>query len=171
MAARRRYGWGAKKLRQRLRHQAPEVAWPARSTINEILDRHGLLRKQRRSEAWTHHGSVTLASAAENDVWRADFKGQLKTGDGRYRYALTVTDHFSRRDQACRGWETITVADTRADYRELYRASGLPLVIRTENGMPFAGPGLQGLASIECVGAATRDRAPADSEPRAPAST
>jgi len=50
VAARRKYGWGAKKLRRRLQDQAPEVDWPARSTINDILDRQKLLRKhQRRS--------------------------------------------------------------------------------------------------------------------------
>src|SRR5687767_8624180 len=32
VAARQQYGWGAKKLRQVLRTQHPEQAWPARST-------------------------------------------------------------------------------------------------------------------------------------------
>lgn len=148
VAARRRYGWGAKKLRQRLEAQAPEVVWPARSTINDLLDRHGLLRKQRRRPAWTHPGRVTVTSEAPNDVWPADFKGQFKTGDGRYCYPLTVTDHFSRRMLACQGLATITVADTRAVFLGLFRTYGLPLVIRTDNGVPFAGPGLQGLSSL-----------------------
>src|SRR5512145_2342754 len=41
IAARRQYGWGAKKLRALLRQRAPTQPWPARSTINAILDRHG----------------------------------------------------------------------------------------------------------------------------------
>jgi hypothetical protein len=81
-------------------------------------------------------------------VWPTDFKGQFKTGDGRYCYPLTVTDHFSRRVLACHGLATITVADTRAVLLVLFRAHGLPVVIRTDNGMPFAGPGLQGLSSL-----------------------
>ena len=80
VAARRRYGWGAKKIRRRLQDQAPEVVWPARSTINDILDRHGLLRKHRRRSTWIHPGRVPITSAAPNDVWPADFKGQFKTG-------------------------------------------------------------------------------------------
>ena len=36
LAARRRYGWGAKKLLQMLEGRHPEVTWPARSTVNAI---------------------------------------------------------------------------------------------------------------------------------------
>ena len=46
--ARQEYGWGAKKLLQVLRTRHPTRAWPARSTLNEILERHKLLRKNRR---------------------------------------------------------------------------------------------------------------------------
>ena len=149
VAMRRHYGWGAKKLRQRLQTQAPEVTWPARSTINDILGRHALLRKQRpRRPAWTHPGRGPVVSAAPNAVWPADFKGQFKTGDGQYCYPLTVTDHFSRRVLACQGLSAITVATTRAVFVALFRAVGLPQAIRTDNGMPFAGPGLQGLSSL-----------------------
>lgn len=148
VAARRAYGWGAKKLRQRLQAQSPTVPWPARSTINDILDRHGLLQKQRPRRAWAHPGRTTVAADHPNDVWPADFKGQFKTGDGRYCYPLTVTDYVSRRLLACQGLTTITVAHTRAVFLLLFRRHGLPRAIRTDNGVPFAGPGLQGLSSL-----------------------
>jgi transposase InsO family protein len=148
VAARRRYGWGAKKLRQRLVTARPAVRWPARSTINDILDRHGLLEKRRRRRPWTHPGRVPLAATAPNDVWPADFKGQFKTGDGRYCYPLTVTDLFSRRVLACQGLLAIRAADARALFVRLFRAHGLPRAIRTDNGVPFAGPGLQGLSAL-----------------------
>ncbi|MBW2372935.1 MAG: helix-turn-helix domain-containing protein [Deltaproteobacteria bacterium] len=35
------YGWAAKKLIQVLERRHPETAWPARSTVNAIQDRHG----------------------------------------------------------------------------------------------------------------------------------
>jgi len=149
VAARRRYGWGAKKLRRCLQDRAPAVAWPARSTINDILDRHGLLRKvRRRRQAWGHPGRGTVASDAPNDVWPADFKGQFKTGDGQYCYPLTVTDHFSRRLLACHGLSAITSVAARGVFLALFRAHGLPRAIRTDNGVPFAGPGLQGLSAL-----------------------
>jgi putative transposase len=148
VAARRRYGWGAKKLRAYVQHQAPHVAWPARSTINDLLDRHGLLQKQRRRRAWTHPGRAVIAVDEPNAVWPADFKGQFKTGDGQYCYPLTVTDAFSRRVLACQGLPAITVAGARAIFLALFRAHGVPRAIRTDNGMPFAGVGLQGLSSL-----------------------
>ena len=148
VAARRRYGWGAKKLLHVLRTQHPDVAWPTRSTINDILDRHGLLQKQRPRRAWAHPGRVAVETTGPNDVWPADFKGQFKTGDGQYCFPLTVTDHFSRRVLVCRGLPAIAVADVRAAFLASFRAYGLPRAIRTDNGLPFVGQGLQGLSSL-----------------------
>ena len=148
IAARRKYGWGAKKLRDCLHIQQPAVQWPARSTINDILERRGLLTKQRPRQRWLHPGRTVVSSREPNDVWPADFKGQFKTGDGQYCYPLTITDHFSRRLLVCQGLAAITVAGTRAVFRTAFRAYGLPRAIRTDNGMPFAAPGLQGLSSL-----------------------
>ena len=53
--------------------------WPARSTLNALLDRHGLLRKKRRRRRWTHPGAAPVQTDAPNQVWPADFKGQFKT--------------------------------------------------------------------------------------------
>lgn len=84
LAARQQYRWGANKLLQVLRTQHPAKAWPARSTLNAVLDRHGLLRQQRRTRRWTHPGAVPVRTEAPNQVWPADFKGPFKTRDGRY---------------------------------------------------------------------------------------
>jgi putative transposase len=81
-------------------------------------------------------------------VWPADFKGQFKTGDGRYCYPLTVTDHFSRTLLACRGLTSTGTAETMAAFRTLFREAGLPDAIRTDNGAPFASPALHGLSRL-----------------------
>jgi len=39
--------WGAKKLLALLSRRHPEGAWPARPTVCDILDRHGLVNKLR----------------------------------------------------------------------------------------------------------------------------
>jgi transposase len=75
LQARAKYGWGAKKLLQVLRVQCPAESWPARSTINAILDRHGKLHKQRRRRQWTHPGAAPLVTERPNQVWPVDFKG------------------------------------------------------------------------------------------------
>src|SRR5207245_6969685 len=48
--ARTQYGWGAKKLLRILRTRHPTRLWPARSTVNDVLERHHLLRKHRRRQ-------------------------------------------------------------------------------------------------------------------------
>jgi transposase InsO family protein len=148
VAVRQEYGWGAKKLLAVLRGRYPHRVWPARSTVNEILERHGLLRKQRRHRPWTHPGAAPVQTARPNQVWPADFKGQFKTGDGRTCYPLTVTDHFSRRLLVCHGLSSVRSAVTQPVFRALFRAVGLPDAIRTDNGAPFASTGLHGLSAL-----------------------
>ena len=47
VAARRQYGWGAKKLLTILQARHPQLPWPAVSTANGMLARHDLLEKRR----------------------------------------------------------------------------------------------------------------------------
>jgi transposase InsO family protein len=142
LAARRRYRWGARKLLRVLQTQEPDRCWPARSTVNDLFARHGLLRRRRHRSRWLHPGAPPLRTTRPNEVWPIDFKGQFKTGDGRYCYPLTVTDHFSRLLVVCHGLASVQTAATRAVLTAAFRAVGLPEAIRTDNGVPFvtAGP-------------------------------
>jgi transposase InsO family protein len=81
-------------------------------------------------------------------VWPADFKGHFKTKDGRYCYPLTVTDHFSRSLLLCDGLRSTKTEDTQNAFQRLFREVGLPEAIRTDNGAPFASPGIQGLSRL-----------------------
>ena len=148
LAARRQYGWGAKKLLVVLRRQYPHYDWPARSTVNDLLARHHLLRRQRRRRRWRHPGSAPLVTTHPNQVWPADFKGQFKTGDGRYCYPLTITDHFSRALLVCHGLPSVRAAAARPVFRALFREVGLPDAIRTDNGTPFAAATFHGLSAL-----------------------
>ncbi len=148
LALRGKYGWGAKKLLQVLEKRQLEVAWPARSTVNAILERHGKLRKNRRRRKWEHPGAVPLETERPNQVWPADFKGQFKTRDGRYCYPLTVTDHYSRKLLVCRGLLSVRTEGAKPVFRRLFREVGLPEAIRTDNGAPFASTGIHGLCAL-----------------------
>lgn len=148
VAARRQYGWGATKLLAVLRRRSPGQPWPTRSTVNALLARRGLLRKQRRTRRWPHVGASPLETTAPNQVWPADFKGHFKTGDGAYCYPLTVTDHFSRAVLLCRALRSTTTTETQAAFVALFRAIGLPEAIRTDNGTPFASTALHGLTPL-----------------------
>lgn len=148
LALRTQYGWGAKKLLAILRNREPWREWPARSTVNDILDRHGKLRKRHRRRRWTHPGAAPLETHRPNQVWPADFKGHFKTGNGRYCYPLTVTDHFSRSLLSCQALPSITTEQTQTAFRALFREVGLPEAIRTDNGTPFASIGIHGLTRL-----------------------
>jgi putative transposase len=146
--ARLEYGWGAKKLLRVVRTRYPSRAWPARSTVNAILERHTLLHKNRRRRKWAHPGAMPILTQRPNQVWPADVKGQFRTGDGQYCYPLTVTDHFSRRVLACHALRSVKTVEAKPVFRALFREVGLPDAIRTDNGAPFASTGIHGLSAL-----------------------
>lgn len=148
VAARQRHPtWGASKLRAWLGRRAPGVAWPCRDTIHRILQRAGLVRRRRRPArvAPLHH--LTVPTAA-NQVWTLDFKGPFATGDGVRCYPLTLRDGFSRFVLRCRGLDSVRTADTQPQLARAFAEYGLPARIRSDNGSPFATPGLAGLSRL-----------------------
>lgn len=79
--------WGARKIRELLvRKLAGEVRIPARSTVHAVLDRHGLVKRSRQRRRMKAEGTQLSAGVHPNDLWCADFKGEFKTGNGRYCY-------------------------------------------------------------------------------------
>ena len=135
---RRHASWGAKKLLKVLSGRHPRWDLPGRSTVCDILSRHGLVAKKRQRRHIGHPGKPSSQMLAPNDVWCADFKGQFKTGNGIYCYPLTVTDGFSRYLLGCQGLLSTSVADSKPVFTRLFREFGLPKRIRTHNGVPFA---------------------------------
>jgi hypothetical protein len=78
--------------------------------------------------------------AAPNHLWCADFKGEFLLGNGRYCYPLTVTDHASRYLLLCEALESTREDLAVTAFEQLFRERGLPLAIRSDNGVPFASP-------------------------------
>ena len=101
LEARRRHPtWGPRKLLALVRRQdrrvGAEFAWPARSTVADLLRRHGLTSPRRRRRVPGHPGRPLTPMSAPNVIWTADYKGQFRLGDGSYCFPLTVQDGFSR---------------------------------------------------------------------------
>jgi transposase InsO family protein len=139
LEARRRHpSWGGKKLLALLqkRHRGWEL--PHRSTVCDILSRHGMVPKRRNRRCIGHPGKPSSSILAPNDLWSADFKGQFKTGNGRYCYPLTVADGYSRYLLGCQGLNSTSVEESKPVFTRLFREYGLPKRIRTDNGVPFA---------------------------------
>lgn len=143
LALRRRHPlYGPAKLRDWLMHHVPLERWPAASTIGDLLKREGLVRSRRRARTAAHArlvGGRTRASAP-NVVWTADFKGQFRLGMGAYCFPLTVLDLHSHFLLRCTALASTAIAPARASFRRLFLEYGLPEVLRTDNGVPFAQP-------------------------------
>ena len=149
LEARRRHpSWGGKKLRTIVHKRHPRWDLPGRSTVCDILSRHGMVPKKRARRRIGHPGKPTSQILAPNDVWSADFKGQFKTRDGVYCYPLTVTDGFSRYLLGCQALHSTAVQGAKPVFTRLFRQYGLPRRIRTDNGVPFATNTLARLSSL-----------------------
>jgi len=138
LALRRRYGYGPKKLLQLGREQHPRWPWPAQSTAAAILARAQLTQHRRQRRQLGHPGRPTTPAPAPNVIWTGDFKGQFKTLDGVYCYPLTVLDTYSRYLLGCEGLLDVSQDAARSVFEWLFREFGLPDIIRTDNGVPFA---------------------------------
>lgn len=145
---RARMRWGPRKLKAWLEHRQPQTAWPAASTMGELLRREGLAlaRKPRhRVEPYT----APFADADQpNRVWCADFKGWRRTRDGERIDPLTVSDACSRYLLRCQAVDKTDYAQVRSILEAAFREYGLPLALRTDNGAPFASHAPRGLSRL-----------------------
>ena len=140
--------WGPEKLRAFLRRQAPEIHWPASSTIGEILQRHGLVTARKRRRRATPSTTPLAHATAANVVWCTDFKGWWSCDDGQRCYPLTLTDACSRYLLRCQAMPNQEGWRIRPIYEAAFREYGLPDRMRNDNGTPFASVGLAGLSEL-----------------------
>jgi transposase InsO family protein len=140
--------WGPKKLRAKLKQRAPAQGWPALSTIGELLKRQGLSQRRKRSRHATPTVGPLRTAANANEVWCIDFKGWFHTRDGARCDPLTVTDAFSRYLLCSRVMSAPRYQDCRSELERVFREYGLPQVMRSDNGPPFASVGAGGLSRL-----------------------
>lgn len=140
--------WGPKKLKSFLERRWPSLAWPARSTIGELLRREGLSQPRPARRRTIPHSEPLAHAAAPNDVWCADFKGWFLTGNGQRCDPLTITDAYSRYLLRCRATPKTDGPHVREIFTAAFAEFGLPLAIRTDNGPPFGSTGLAGLSRL-----------------------
>ena len=148
IAARRRFPhFGPKKIKAWLERQRPEVAWPAASTIGDILKREGLVERRRRRRRAIAQGEVVVPATVANEEWSIDFKGWFRTADGERCDPLTITDAASRYLIEVRIVEP-TWAGVRGALERVFAEIGLPDAIRSDNGSPFGSTGAGGLSAL-----------------------
>jgi len=138
--------WGPKKLVIMLQREHPDLMVPAPSTAGEWLRKLGLVKTRRRFNR-PPKGPKTMRPAEEpNQTWAADFKGSFKLKGGLRCHPLTITDHASRFLLLCKA--QLDVSNAREGFERAFYEFGLPDVIRTDNGSPFASTGFSRLSTL-----------------------
>jgi putative transposase len=145
---RTRPSWGPRKIIAKLSDRHPLIVWPSHSTAHEILKREGLVTARRlRRRAPRRPGDLTRPERP-NHVWAVDHKGWVRLGDGERCEPLTLADGYSRFLLALSAGRSTREAAARPVLRRAFETYGLPEVIRSDNGPPFASASPTGLTSL-----------------------
>jgi transposase InsO family protein len=139
--------WGPKKLRARL-GALSEPTLPAASTIGDALKKHGLIRPRRRRVHPPMHPVGIACTENPNDTWCVDFKGHFALGDKTRCNPLTLTDHVTRYLLKCEGLSKGDDTTVRPHFERAFHEFGMPGRMRSDNGPPFATPGIGGLSAL-----------------------
>jgi transposase InsO family protein len=148
IAARQRWKWGPRKLRVKLAAAQPGVEWPAESTIGDVLQRAGLTHPRKKRVRTPPYAQPFAEVEQANQTWCADFKGWFRTGDGTRCDPLTITDAHSRYLLRCHITPKTDGVHVEAVFDAAFHEFGLPRVIHTDNGVPFASRAPGGLSRV-----------------------
>jgi len=131
--------WGARKLRAVLERTVPKEDLPSESSFKRILDKAGLVEHRRRMRAQQASRLQTPARTERpNHVWTIDFKGWWYTRDRTRFEPLTIRDDFSRYVLCAQALDDARTETVREQMIRVFQRHGLPEVIRSDNGPPFA---------------------------------
>jgi putative transposase len=141
--------WGAPKLRWAIKQRFGAKNLPSEPAIGRWLKHWNLTKKRcrpRRKGPTRPRPKLTQARRA-HDVWTVDFKGHFRIA-GRRVEPLTVRDQASRMILAVTLQATTRIEETQGSFVRIFQTSGLPKVIRCDNGTPFGSSGALGLTRL-----------------------
>lgn len=131
--------WGASKILKIYKNQNPGKYAPARSTVENIFQRAGfVVHKKRKRNKTTNRIQDRIIPDRPNQVWTVDFKGWWYTKHKEKCEPLTVRDEFSK---FVLGIDVLDKGNTfyvKQAFEQIFKKYGLPEVIRSDNGPPFA---------------------------------
>jgi len=135
--------WGPRKLLVWLKVKDPQRQWCAASTIGELLRREGLnVARVYRRRSVPRIGPLEPYERA-NQVWCTDFKGWFVLGNRQRCEPWTLSDGWSRYLLRVQALHRPELQAVRRGFEAAFREYGLPKVIRSDNGRPFAGLGIR----------------------------
>lgn len=140
--------WGAPKISELLKRRHSDIKIPVISTIHAILDKNGLVKPRSQRQRYRAQGTNLRPTTAPNDLWCIDYKGQFLLENRQYCYPLTISDHFSRYLLGCEAVSGTKTDEAFPVFENTFKAHGLPLAIRSDNGVPFSSRSLFGLSRL-----------------------
>lgn len=146
---RNRWGFGSKKILDRLREEEPTTAWPSRAAVDALYKREGLVKPRRHREKNRVTPFLRRYEADEpGELSTIDYKGQFRLKNGRYCYALTMMDYVSRYLLACQALYSKHLEPTWQVIEQCLRRWGLPVAMQSDNGEPFGASGFGRITTI-----------------------
>ena len=130
-------GWGAPKIREKLRQQFTGPHLPAISTVHAVLDRHSLVHHRRRRRLRTTGTEFSRTSRNRAGMRPSDRLCQWLPSRTLLS-CMTITDFASRYLLTCEALLTTQEKFAFTVFERTFKEFGLPQVIRTDNGVPFA---------------------------------
>ena len=134
--------WGPKKIREIYAKAYPQKDAPSLSGVKRILDKAGLVKPRKIRPPVSSDCprlQQQIQAQAANDVWSIDFKGWWKS-NGEICEPFTVRDRYSRKILCTKLMQSKSSVAVRAVMTDLFKTYGLPKVIHSDNGEPFAAP-------------------------------
>lgn len=140
--------WGPRKIREVFCQAQGQTLGV--SSCHRVLKAAGLV--QARPRRVRRAATLVLGAVvphAPNDVWTVDFKGWWRMGNGRRCEPLTVRDAFSKYLLSVYLPPDARAATVGREFKRLFQLYGLPKLIKSDNGSPFACTVVpQGLTSL-----------------------
>lgn len=127
--ARKKYGWGAPKLKVML-GQGLNLS---ESTIHRILKRKGLVEKKVGQEAATGR----FERSKPNQLWQMDFKGEY-VGE-QVCYPLSILDDCSRFSLGVFALSATSYEQVSAPLQQVFSTYGVPEAMLMDHGVPWWG--------------------------------
>jgi putative transposase len=140
--------WGPRKLVAKLEALHPKLDWPSHSTAHAILKRAGLVKRRRLLRHPPRRPGELVTPQWPNHVWAVDHKGWITLRDGERCEPLTLADSYSRYLLAVSTSSRPGQAEARPAMERAFHEYGLPEVIRSDNGPPFATASTTGLSTL-----------------------
>lgn len=125
--------WGARKIHTHLMEKGINDV-PARSTINDILKRHGCILEE---ESLKRQALCRFEREEPNDLWQMDFKGKFHLVTKEWCFPLTILDDHSRFSLCIKASPNEQYLSVQSRLIEVFEQYGLPKQFNVDNGSPW----------------------------------